>query len=140
MAKNNKNILIGLGIIAVGGAAYYFIKNKGTTNSSNIPYTPATTPPATTTKASLLNSIKENKDFLKYRGKVILLSSMLKLGFQYAITNKVTDQLKNFYSLWKNTPKSMDLPYGNVVDQSNIDYYILDLSLHKSVLSQLTKM
>jgi len=55
------------------------------------------------------------------------------------ITNQVTDQLRDFYSLWKNTPKSMDLPYGNIVDQSNIDYYMLDLSLHKKVLDQLTK-
>jgi hypothetical protein len=65
---------------------------------------------------------------------------MLKLSFQLTITSDVTDQLKNFYSLWKNTPKSMDLPYGNVVNQSNIDYYLLDIVLHKSVLKQLTKM
>jgi len=137
MAKNNTNILIGLGIVAIGGAAYYFIKKRGTTGE-NVP-APAPLPPANSTKASLLQSISENRDFYKYKAKVITLNGLLKLGFRMTITNQVTDQLRDFYSLWKNTPKSMDLPYGNIVDQSNIDYYMLDLSLHKKVLDQLTK-
>jgi len=135
MAKNNKNILIGLKIIAVGGAAYYFIKKKGT---GEIPAAPLPSP--NISKASLLQSVKENQDILTYKSKIITLRLMLKLSFQLTITSDVTDQLKNFYSLWKNTPKSMDLPYGNVVNQSNIDYYLLDIVLHKSVLKQLTKM
>jgi len=134
---NNNNLLIGLGIVAIGGAAYYFMQKKGTTSNTPIP---APVPNAPKSKATLLDAINANSDPLIYRGKIITLNALLKLGFSLAITKNVTEQLKNFYSYWKNTPKSMDLPYGNVVDKSNIDYYLLDLGLHKSVLSQLTKM
>ena len=134
---NKNNILIGLGIIAVGGAAYYFMQKKGTTTKTAVP---APVPTAPKSKATLLDAINANSDPLIYRGKIITLNALLKLGFNLGISSSATDQLKNFYSLWKNTPKSMDLPYGNIVDKSNIDYYLLDLGLHKSVLNQLTKM
>lgn len=139
MAKNNTIILASLGIVLVGGIAYYFItrnKKEEEAASTPAPYKPATLPPATSTKSSILDDIKKNKDPLIYRGKVVALAAALKLGLQFAITYKVAEQLKEFYYLLNKTPKSNPLLYGDV-NESTIDYYLLDMALHFKTRSQL---
>jgi hypothetical protein len=137
MANNKTIILVGLGIVAVGGVAYYFITRKKEEEATTpAPYVPAKPLSPTTTKQELLNKLSENKDSLIYRGKVVSLAAYLKLGLQYAVTYKVAQQLKEFYFLLNGTPKSNPLLYGDVTEKT-IDYYLLDMALHYKIRSQL---
>ena len=138
MANNKTIILVSLGIVAIGGVAYYFINRKKEEEAAATPapYVPAKPLSVSTTTQELANELKKNKDANIYRGKVIALAAYLKLGVQYAVTYKMAEQLKDFYFLLNKTPKSNPLLYGDVTEKT-IDYYLLDMVLHYKIRSQL---
>lgn len=128
----NKNTTIFLGLLLVGGAAFYFVSSTKGGNGTDEEFIP---PDTATTKSNpiriatnVAQALKDNENPFIYNGKIAYLNNLLQLGVQLVLNRYTTGNLARFYQIWKKQKSVQPLPYGDV-NKGNVDKYIYDLLL-----------
>ena len=131
----NKNTTMFLGLLLVGGAAYYFVSSTKGESTKKDKEEKDFVPPATNeTKASpikiastVAQALKDNENPFVYNGKLVYLNYLLGVSkFQLIIDKYTLNALGLLYTRLQGKYVAIaNLPYGEP-NKGNIDRYILD--------------